>query len=169
VPDLPALVNLLTIVTLVGSLLFAAFEWRRSRLERHRQSQVLLLRSFDSPEFAKAMRVVLDLPDDQSATQLEATLKKDGLDLLWYYLGVMESLGIMVFKREIDIHLVDQSMGGPIIITWQKLRRYAAESRRELSRDSMYEWYQWLAERLGALELREGRTAAYVREKDWRP
>jgi hypothetical protein len=169
VPDLATLVNIITIVTLVGSLLFAAFEWRRSRLERHRQSQVLLLRSFDSPEFAKAMRVVLDLPDDLPVSQIETALKKDGVDLLWYYLGVMESLGIMVFKREIDIHLVDQSMGGPIIISWHRLRRYADEMRRELSRESMYEWYQWLAERLEALELREGRTAAYVRERDWRP
>lgn len=44
-------VDVLTIVALTGGLLFAAFEWRASRRENHRESQVLPLRSCESPEF----------------------------------------------------------------------------------------------------------------------
>lgn len=164
-----AVVDILTTVTLISGLFFAAFEWRRSRVESRRQAQILLLRSFDSPAFANAMRQILDLPDDLSRSQIEAALSKDGMDLLWYYQGVMESLGFLVFNREIDIRIVDQTLGGPVILTWRRLRQYADDVRREMDRETMYEWYQWLAERLETLEREEGRTPAHVRENDWRP
>ena len=38
-----------------------------------------------------------------------------------------------------------------------------------MGRDSMHEWFQWLAEQTARLEEREGRTAAHIREVDWRP
>jgi hypothetical protein len=167
--QLAVVVNIITAVALVSGLFFAAFEWRSSRLERRRQAQVLLLRSFDSPEFTKAMRRILALPEGQTRTQVEAALGPEGLDILWYWLGAMESIGIFVFTREIDIHMVDRSFGGPVIVTWRNLRGYADSIRAEVGRDSMHEWYQWLAERLMELERGEGRTAAHVREKDWRP
>lgn len=167
--QLAELVNILTVVTLISGVLFAAFEWRGNRRENRRQSQILLLRSFDSPEFVKAMRRLLDLPDNLSRAQIEKMVGKEGIDLLWYWAGAMESIGILVFNREIDIHVVDQSFGGPVIITWRKLHRYADDVRRETGRESMHEWYQWLAEHMETLEREEGRTAAHLREKDWRP
>lgn len=166
---LAELVNILTVVTLIAGVLFAAFEWRGSRRESRRQSQILLLRSFDTPEFAKAMRRLLDLPENLSRAQIETMLGKEGVDLLWYFAGVMESLGFLVFNREIDIHTVDQTLGGPVIVTWRKLRGYADDVRRETGRESMHEWYQWLAEHMETLERGEGRTAAHLRERDWRP
>ncbi|MDL2335379.1 MAG: hypothetical protein QFC55_05050 [Chloroflexota bacterium] len=167
--QLAELVNILTVVTLISGVLFAAFELRGSRRESRRQSQILLLRSFESPEFVKGMRRLLDLPDNLSRAEIEKSLGREGIDLLWFWLGTMESFGILVFNREIDIHTVDQSFGGPVIISWQKLHRYANEVRRDTGRESMHEWYQWLAEQLERLERQEGRTAAHLREKEWRP
>lgn len=60
--QLAGLVDVLTIVALVSGLLFAAFEWRGSRRESRRQSQIRLLRSFESLEFLKAMQRLLFLP-----------------------------------------------------------------------------------------------------------
>lgn len=167
--QLAGLVDALTIVALVSGLLFAAFEWRGSRRESRRQSQILLLRSFESPEFLKAMRRLLFLPDGLSRTQVEDALGEDGSDLLWYWLGTMESIGILVFNREIDIHLVDQSFGGPVLVIWLKLSHYVEAVRAEVGRDSMHEWYQWLVERTEALEHKEGRTPAHLLHGEWRP
>jgi hypothetical protein len=167
--QLAGVVDVLTVVALVGGFLFAAFEWRGSRREHRRQSQILLLRSFDSPEFLKAMRRLLALPDGLSRSDVEARLGEDGSDLLWYWLGSMESIGIHVYNREIGIRLVDQSFGGPVIVIWRKLRGYVDAVRAEVGRDSMHEWYQWLVERLETLEREEGRTAAHLLHTDWRP
>jgi hypothetical protein len=167
--QLAGIVDVLTIVALVSGLLFAAFEWRGSRRESRRQSQVLLLHSFESPEFLKAMRRLLFLPDGLSRTHVEETLGDDGSDLLWYWLGTMESIGILVFNRQIDIHLVDQSFGGPVLVIWRKLSDYVEAVRAEVGRDSMHEWYQWLVERTETLEREEGRTPAHRLNADWRP
>lgn len=167
--ELGTAVNVITAVALISGLFFAAYEFRRSRIESRRQSEMLALRSFDTPEFAKAMRKILQLPEGLSVAQVEGAMGEDGVDLLWYYLGVMEALGIFVCNRDIDIRLVDRMVGGPVILSWHKLRQYSDEVRAKLGRDSMYEWFQWLAERLESLEQAEGRTAAYVREKDWQP
>jgi hypothetical protein len=52
---------------------------------------------------------------------------------------------------------------------WYKLERWTLESRAEQSRDNVYEWFQWLADRLQ--ELPEFRTAppAYAARRDWKP
>lgn len=166
---LAGFVDVLTIVALAGGLLFAAFEWRASRRENRRQSQILLLRSFESPEFLKAMRRLLSLPDGVSRAQVEGVLGEEGSDLLWCWLGTMESSGILVFTREIDIRLVDQSFGGPWLVIWRKVADYVAAVREEVGRDSMHEWYQWLVERIETLEREEGRTPAHLLHGDWRP
>jgi hypothetical protein len=38
--------------------------------------------------------------------------------MLWYWLGAMESVGLLTFSREIDIRLVDVTFGGPVIVSW---------------------------------------------------
>ena len=38
-----------------------------------------------------------------------------------------ESLGVLVFRREVTMDLVDDFFSGPILISWQKLRVYSEE------------------------------------------
>ena len=76
---------------------------------------------------------------------------------------------MLVFERELGLHLVAGTISGPILITWRKLGRYVADVRSETQRDSFHEWFQWLAERVAALELAEGRSPANVREANWKP
>ena len=161
------MVEIVTIVALVGGLLFAGFEWRASRRVRRRQSQILLLRSFDSPEFLKAMRRLLALPDGAARPEIDALLGEDGLDLLWFWLGSMESIGIHVFNREIDLRLVEQSFGAPVTVIWRKLRQYVESVRAEVGSESMHEWYQWIVERVEALPQHETRSPAHVRHASW--
>ena len=167
--ELSNVIDVATTLALVGGLLFAAFEWRASRQESHRQSQTMVLRSFESPEFVMAMRRIMDLPDGLSRREIEDRLGDDDMDLIWYWMGAMESIGILIFDRVIEIRLVDQTYGGPILVTGNRLRGYVADVRARIGRDSMHEWFQWLAERIEALERDEGRTPAHIRETDWRP
>lgn len=167
--EFAALVDLVSTVGLIGGLVFAGMEWRASRREGRRESQMTILRSFESPEFVKAMRLIMDLPDGLSRDELEARLDGAGIDLVWYWFGVMETLGVLAFERQVDIRDVDQVYGGPIIVTWRLLRPYVEDTRARTGRDSMHEWFQWLAEHVEQLEHDEGRSAAHIRERDWRP
>ncbi len=166
--ELSVVLDLISTAAIVGGLVFAGLELRASRRQRSHEAQILLLRSFDSPEFTQAMKAVMALPEGISKVEMEA---RSGhvQDLVWYWSGMMESIGILVFNRDIALRLVDNSFGGPVLITWQKLSRFAAETRAEIQRDTMYEWFQWLAERLAALEHGGGRSPANTREADWTP
>jgi hypothetical protein len=165
--DVSTWLELISTSALVGGVIFAGVEWRSSRLERRKQQQVMLLRSFDSPTFTRAMRVVLALPDDATKEQIDAD--PELADLVWFWLGVTESLGELVHDREIPLQVVDDTISGPILMGWSKLSRYAAETRQTHGRDTWNEWGQWLAEQIGRLEHEQGRTPAYIREADWRP
>jgi hypothetical protein len=140
-------------------------QWRASRRQRAREAEVLILRSFESPDFTRAMHRILALPNGLSKKEVDAQMDRD---LLWYWFGAMESVGLLVHHRAIDLGLVDEAFGGPIILSWSKLGPYARESRKAVKRESMHEWFQWLAERLAELE-RPGRIAAQIRERDWKP
>ena len=59
-----------------------------------------------------------------------------------------ESLGVLVFRREVTMDLVDDFFSGPILISWQKLRVYSEEWRGNLNRATGSEWFHWLAERM---------------------
>ena len=114
------------------------------------------------------MKAILSLPDGLSKADIEA--RSSELDqLVWYWLGMMESIGMLVFHRDLDVRVVDNTIGGPVLISWRKLTRYVADARAELQRDSFDEWFQWLAERIAALERDEGRRPAHMREADWKP
>jgi len=165
----PALVlQSISTLAIVGGLLFAGFQWRSAREAAARDAQLLLFRSFDTPLFTTAMRTITSLPDGLSAAEIEA-LGDDRLELIWFWGGQIEGLGLLVHARAIPIALVDNFYGGPILITWRRLHRFAIDVRRQLGRDTMFEWFQWLAEQLEHLEREQGRAPAFEREADWKP
>jgi hypothetical protein len=45
-------------------------------------------------------------------------------------------------------------MGDAILVEWRKLRPWVEHMREALKRDSTYEWFQWLADRLADSERR---------------
>jgi hypothetical protein len=166
--ELAVILELIATGAIVGGLVFAGLELRASRRQRRHEAQVLLLHSFEGPDFTRSMTAAMSLPDGISKAELQA--RSDGMDhLVWYWLGMMESIGMLVFERELGLRLVSGTISGPILITWRKLGRYVADVRAEMQRESFNEWFQWLAERVAALELAEGRSPAHVREANWKP
>ena len=162
--ELPVVLQMISTIAIVGGVVFAGMQWRGARRQRTREAEVLLLHSFQSPDFMRAMRQVLALPEGLSKKEIDAQVDQD---LLWYWFGAMESIGLLVHHRAIPLRLVDDTFGGPALISWNRLARYAHETRASLKRESMHEWFQWLAEHLTELE-RPGRVAAHIRESDWK-
>ncbi|MEO7860896.1 MAG: hypothetical protein ABIU05_10705 [Nitrospirales bacterium] len=79
-----------------------------------------------------------------------------------------ETMGLLVFQRSIPFHLVEQQVGGAIVLLWTKLQPRADDFRAEQKHPLLFEWFQWLAEQM----RRRGRpeeSPAYDRHKDWSP
>jgi hypothetical protein len=159
-------IELLSLVTLVVGLLFAVVQLRQYRATREREVALELLRSFETPEFAAALRAVYALPGGLTKREIEERLGGK-MDLVYAMTTTWESLGILVCRGELSLDLVDDFFSGPITISWEKLRGYVEGERAEQRRETIAEWFQWLAERMREREAVTPPVPAHIAHRDW--
>jgi len=83
--------------------------------------------------------------------------------------GTFESLGILIFRGDIDINLVEDFFSGVIILTGKKFKNYIREVRELSNRPTYYEWTQWLYEQVEKRESKTPAIPAYLEYQDWKP
>ena len=154
-----------TIAVIVG-IIFAMIQIRLYTGNKRREAAIELLHSFQTPSFAKALNLVYNLPDGLSREQVEERLG-DAFHLVYALMTTWESLGILVYLGEIDLDLIDNFFSGPITISWHKLEGHIKGERSLLGRDTIEEWFQWLAERLLERESKVPPLPAYIAHKHW--
>src|SRR4029453_275648 len=146
--DLSTLANLINACAVTAALIFAAAQIGYYRQRRRRDAMLELVRSFQSPSFTSAFRRVLPLPDDATKEQVREKLGPDGEEIVYLVTLTWESLGVLLFRGVGTIDLIDDFFSGPILISWRKLNVFVEEDRRALDRNTVFEWFQWLAERM---------------------
>lgn len=164
--SLPVIISLISASMFVISVIIGVIQLRLVQKQRAREAELLLVRSFQTRDFMKALNLVLGLPDGLSRKEILGAAGNDK-EFIFFWLGTWESLGIMVFRKEISMSAMDDYFSGPIVISWRKLEKYVMEERKELQRDTMHEWFQWLAERMIEREGKIPVSPAHVMYKDW--
>jgi hypothetical protein len=160
--------NLINAIAVAAGVVFAGVQIRQYRQRRRRDAMLELVRSFQSPAFTSALRRVLSLPDGADVNKIREVLGPDGEDAVYLVSLTWESLGVLVFRREVTLDLVDDFFSGPILLSWQKLRVYAEEWRRALNRSTGSEWFHWLAERMMEREKLSPPVPACIAHRNWR-
>ena len=107
-----------------------------------------------NPESAKIIGLIPDLPSNK--------IKSIGL-----VMSTWESMGILLYNPEVTIEMIDDAFSGPILFSWQKLERYVNDLRLELGRDTLFEWFQWLSERMIDREKANPPVPAHIAHKEW--
>lgn len=165
---LPLILQLIGTTIMVIGVIFGLQNIRQYQAARKRESAILMLNSFQTSEFVRGLLVIFDLPANAGKAELDA-LPLDQFLAIYMVMGTWERLGVLVFRREIELTLVEDAFGGPIIQSWQKLERYLTEFRAYIQRDTALEWFQWLAERVLERETAIHPAPAYVAHRDWKP
>ena len=166
--DISTIANLINALAVTAGVIFAATQIRYYRQRRRRDAMLELVRSFQSPAFTSALRRVFSLPDGANTQKIREVLGPDGEDAVYLVSLTWESLGVLVFRREVTLDLVDDFFSGPILLSWQKLKVYSEEWRRTLNRETGTEWFQWLAERMIEREELSPPVPAYIEHRSWR-
>jgi len=166
--DLSTFANVVNAIAVTAGVIFAAAQIRYYRQRRRRDAMLELVRSFQSPAFTSALRRVLSLPDNADAQKIREVLGPDGEDAVYLVSLTWESIGILVFRHELTLDLVDDFFSGAILLSWQKLKVYSEEFRRRLNRETGSEWFHWLAERMMEREKVTPPVPAYIAHSDWR-
>jgi hypothetical protein len=166
--DLSTFANLINAIAVTAGVIFAAAQIRHYRQRRRRDAMLELVRSFQSPAFASAFRRVISLPDGATKAQIIELLGTDGEDATHIVGLTWESLGVLVFRREVTLDLVDDFFSGPISVSWRKLSGYVFEQRAVLNRETAFEWFQWLAERMIDREKQTPPVPAHIAHRGWK-
>jgi hypothetical protein len=165
---LSTVVNLVTAATLLAGLVFGVVQLRQFRKVREREAALELLRSFQSPQTARALRRVFELPSGLSGEEIEDALADD-MDLIYSLMTTWESVGILVFRGEASIEMAEDFFSGPVLVSWRRLEPLVHRTRERSGRDTISEWFQWLADRMAEREAAEPPVPAHIQYRDWRP
>jgi len=132
-------------LSFIIALVFGIFQVRDVRRDRRERRTMEALQNIQTREFAEVSGQI-------SYHKSPATFKEfDEIPLneqakFIQFSQEMESLGILVADRLIDIDLVDKTLGSFVIIAWQKYKPIFEEIRQKHSDPYLGEYFQWLAE-----------------------
>ena len=154
-------------VALVAGVLFAAYQLVELRRQHKRDAVLGLVRSFQSGDFTAALGRINSLPDGADRKTIQKVLGPDGRDEVFLVGLTWESLGVLAFRREIDMGTIDDFFSGAITISWRKLHTFVEEDRQSLERETVWEWFQWLAEQMRDRERRSAPIPAHIAHRDW--
>ena len=93
----------------------------------------------------------------------------DDMHLVYAMTTTWESIGVLVYRGEISLDLLDDFFSGPITISWRKLKPYFEDEREEQGRQTISEWFQWLAERFEDRESSVLPVPAHIAHQNWMP
>jgi len=164
---LSQIAEILSGIAVVAAIVFGVVQVRQFRQQRRDSADVELMRSMQDREFTHSFRLIYSLPGNLSASGLRdlgAGYEEAGIAIGARF----ESMGLLVFQGSIPFELVEQIVGGVVVLLWKKLKLWAIGYRAEQEHELLFEWFQWLAERIEE----RGRTAdlpAYKKYSKWKP
>jgi hypothetical protein len=155
-------------VAVVIGIGFAMIQVRQYRREKHREAAMELLHAFQTPSFARALNIVYGMPDGLSKEEVEKFAGEE-FHLVYAMTTTWESIGILVYRGEVSLQLVDDFFSGPVVVSWRKLENFIIGERDEVGRQTINEWFQWLKERLEETESKTPPVPAHIEHRDWTP
>ena len=163
--DLVTLLSVLSTLALVGALIFAGLQVRSANRAREEQNAVKLIDAALSTVLAHPESVFSSLSPraedvDAYLPEVARMLQETGFRL--------EVLGYLVYRHVLPVQSVEELMGGMITLWWARLKPLAERDRETTQNPRMYEWAQWLAERIEERRTGTDSEAAYRAHAGWK-
>lgn len=169
--DLNTLANIAEILgasTIVGGVVFGVAQIRQMRDQRRDASAIAFVDSIQDGDFARAYLRILQLPDDISLAELRA--RDPRFEEAAFFLATnFETMGLMVFRDLVDFAIVRDLVGDAVIAIWGKLGRWVFELREQQERDTVFDWFEWLAQKLEEDYSQRGHHSVFIRRRKWKP
>lgn len=169
--DLNTLANLAEIFglfTIVGGVAFGLVQMKQMRQQRRDAAAIAFLDSVQDGEFARAYMRVLQLPDDISLDDLrerETKYEEAAIFLATNF----ETVGLMVFRDLVEFGIVRDLIGDAVVAIWKKLNRWTFDLREQQGRDTVFDWFEWLALQLDEEQVDHAQRAVFVKRRKWKP
>jgi hypothetical protein len=169
--ELDTLANIAEILsasTIVGGVVFGLAQIKQMRHQRRDSNAIAFLDSVQDGEFARAYLRILQLPDGITLADLrkrETKYEEAAIFLATNF----ETVGLMVFRDLVDFSIVRDLVGDAVIQIWRKLDRWVQDLRDEQDRDTVFDWFEWLAHKLDEEHVERAHHAMFAQRRKWRP
>lgn len=139
--------NLALAFTFIIGLVFGIVQTKAAERDRKERLALEALRNFQTREFSELLNFVSnnDVPPTHEQWQ---KLPPGKQILITQFAQEMESLGLLVSERLIDIDLIDRTIGSLVTTAWEKYKTMIFDSRASRPDPFLCEYFQWLAEKL---------------------
>jgi len=156
--------NLALALSFIVGLIFGIVQVRAAARDRRERLTLETLREFQTREFVELLHYISfhDLPTNREGMM---ALSPDERTLVIQFGQEMESLGILVAERLINIDLVDKTLGSFVITSWEKYKAMFLDIREKQPDPFLGEYFQWLAEQIDERMRRNPREPFYKARK----
>ena len=137
--------NISLSVSAIIALVFGIVQVNTVTRDRQERLTLEALRNFNTREFSELMNYVTAHNIPPTHEDWQKLPAREGI-IITQFAQEMESLGILVAERLIDIELVDKTIGSLVSIAWDKYKVMIEDSRRKRTDPFLCEYFQWLAE-----------------------
>jgi hypothetical protein len=152
--------NLALTLSFIVALIFGVAQVKAATRDRRERLTLETLRNFQTREFAELAIYIVsnDLPSNREGMM---ALPANEQAILFQFSQQMESLGLLVAEKLINIDLVDKTLGSFVTTSWEKYKTMFQDMRENQPDPFLGEYFQWLAEQINERMLEKPREPFY--------
>ncbi len=143
------LITLITDIALtlsfVIALVFGIAQVKAAARDRRERLTLETLRAFQTKEFAQLLQYINSKKMPVSQKEMMTLPAEEQVNLIQFG-QEMESLGILVAEKIINIDIVDKTLGSFVTTSWEKYKAMFNDVREKANDPFLGEYFQWLAE-----------------------
>ena len=152
--------------SIVTGLVVGLFQVRQFRIQQRDSAAINLAQTFYSPDLARALRLLQNVPDGISLRELRERGEEYELAAITVCTS-FETMGLLAHEGIAPMRLVMDLAGGIVSTMSRKLARWQEDLRAEQQQPSWAEWFEWLSDQ--ASRAKADGEPAHIRYRDWRP
>jgi hypothetical protein len=134
-------------LSFIVALVFGIAQVKTAERDRRERLTLETLRNFQTREFAELIHFIGSRDMPASRKEMEALPVNE--QIIFIQFGQqMESLGMLVAEKLINIDLIDKTLGSFVMTAWEKYKTLFFDIREKQPDPFLGEYFQWLAERI---------------------
>ncbi|MFI5263540.1 MAG: hypothetical protein ACHQM6_03390 [Candidatus Kapaibacterium sp.] len=139
--------NVALALSFVIGLIFGIIQVRVAARDRRERLTLETLRTFQTREFAELLHRFRATTLPKTGEEFEAMPAAEQIPFIQLS-QEMESLGILVAEKLVNLDLVDKTLGSFVTTAWEKYRPMFLDMRKKMPDPYLAEYFQWLAGRI---------------------
>lgn len=155
--------NVSLTLSFVVALVFGMAQVRAAARDRRERLALDVLRNFQTREFAELIHYVTARDMPKSREEMLELSENEQVTFIQLS-QQMESLGLMVAAKLIDLELIDRTLGSFVTTAWEKYKPVFESMRK--GDPYLGEYFQWLAEKIEKQMRENPRPPFYETQND---